>query len=125
MVGVPFKHHGRTIRGGLDCAGIVLLIGKDLGLEIPHPPSDYERAMRLSYVMDQMRRTLDPVPVTFAKPGMVVVLQPQQSPAHLAILDSMRTVVEAVNEPDLMQVVRRPVDWSTVRGVFGYRGVDY
>lgn len=124
-VGVPYKSNGRKIRVGLDCAGLVLMVAKTFGISVPCPPTDYARAHRLDYVLDQMKRNFDRIPSHFAKPGMVVVMRPGQSLAHLGIIDTMATVIEATNEPDLMRVVRRRVDWSTVRGVFAYQGVEY
>ncbi len=125
-VGVPYKHHGRTLRGGLDCAGLILMPAALFKIVVPSPPTDYRRANRLSYVLDQMKRCFDQVGLLLAKPGMIVVMKPRrQALAHLGIIDTMSTVIEATNEPKLMQVVRRRIDWSSVRGVFAYRGVDY
>jgi|AMWB02.1.fsa_nt_gi cell wall-associated NlpC family hydrolase len=35
LVGTKYKAHGRTKQEGLDCYGLVLLIGKRLGIELP------------------------------------------------------------------------------------------
>lgn len=34
-VGVPFKHNGRTLAGGLDCLGLIHCLYADLGIEFP------------------------------------------------------------------------------------------
>lgn len=33
-IGVPFKEHGRDIKDGLDCYGLVILLYKDLGYQL-------------------------------------------------------------------------------------------
>lgn len=125
LVGVPYTHHGRTVRGGLDCAGIVLYIAESLRLLIPRPPTDYGRAIRLGYVTDQMSRYFDLVAKVRAMPGMVIVIQTKKTAVHLAILETMRHLIESSNEPNVMCVVRKPVDWGSVRCAYAYRGVTY
>ena len=43
LTGVPFRLHGRTRVGGVDCVGLVLLALADAGLSPPVPPSYFLR----------------------------------------------------------------------------------
>lgn len=124
-LGVRYIEHGRNPRSGLDCAGLISIIAREHYLPFPHDPCDYDRACRLGYVRDQLGRNMIHVPNHFAKRGMVVLIQPRTSAVHLGILDSMGTMIVASNEPEKMKVVREVVDWTTVRDVYAYRGVDY
>ena len=123
-LGTPYVEHGRSNRG-VDCAGLVVMVARAFGLPFPHEPTDYERACRLDYVNDQLRSSMDWRPTLWAQPGMVVVVKPRLAAVHLGILDSRGTMIAAVNDPDVMQVVRRTVDWTTVQAVYAYRGVVY
>lgn len=35
-LGVPYKHQGRS-RSGVDCGGLLLCVGEELGMEVVHP----------------------------------------------------------------------------------------
>ena len=35
-LGVPYKHQGRT-RSGVDCGGLLLCVGEELGIQVVHP----------------------------------------------------------------------------------------
>jgi cell wall-associated NlpC family hydrolase len=45
-IGIPYKHKGRTLKDGLDCWGLVLLIYKDLGYKL-RDLDDYEMSGHL------------------------------------------------------------------------------
>ena len=43
-LGIPFRHQGRTREAGIDCAGLILCVGRDLGyLEIEFDVHGYDR----------------------------------------------------------------------------------
>lgn len=124
MLGTSYVEQGRD-GNGIDCAGLVVYIAHTFSLPFPHEPTDYKRASSFEYVTDQLRRSMDRVPINQARVGMVVVVQPRASMAHLGVLDSMGTMIAAVNDPDVMQVIRRTVHWQKVKAVYAYRGVEY
>jgi len=124
LVGVPYKHRGRN-RSGIDCAGVVSVTAKRFRCPFPHDPTDYGRACRRRYVDDQVSRSLDRVATNRARVGMVLIVVPGRSLTHLAIVATMRTMIAASNERDVMSVREELIDWKTVVGVFAFRGVDY
>lgn len=78
--GTPFKHQGRDLKEGLDCAGLVAyVLKKSTGLS-PSIPDNYPKSVRGSYIVDVLEDHLekaDGLPiggvVTFwvDKPGIV------------------------------------------------------
>lgn len=124
MLGIRYVEKGRSTHG-VDCVGLVVLVAKELDLPLPPSPVDYERACRLDFVNDQLRRGLVWRANHWASRGMVVVVKPRNAVVHLGILDSMGTMIAAVNDPGVEKVVRRAVDWTTVQSVYAFRGVEY
>lgn len=107
--GVPYHHQGRN-RAGLDCIGLVLVVGWDLGLTA----LDYDgygttpdgRMMRAE-LEKHMRR----IPVAEAQPGDVLLMRWESDPRHLAI------VIELPEGPAIIHAHNRKSNYSVVEHV--------
>lgn len=127
----PWHHQGRFKGVGVDCIGLVIMVGVDLGLldatlmeiEELHNYGRFPQAVRLIKYLDE---NFDRIPKTQGRPGDVGVFQ--FSPAgekHMGIL-SEYGIIHALNSPSVMKVVEHRIDdrWRgyMVR-VYGFRGV--
>lgn len=86
-LGVKWRHQGRT-RFGIDCAGLVLNVGKTLGYL--HPSLDvqgYVRHSVSSEFFDKFQQNL--IRVYEPEIGDVVVLRESIFPCHCGILSNM------------------------------------
>lgn len=80
-VGVPFRHMGRS-RSGIDCAGLVVCVCRDLGIQVV----DLKRYGRqpLGGLLEQVVRQSF-VETTTVEDGTILVMRFAQEPQHLAI----------------------------------------
>lgn len=84
-LGTPWHHQGRLKGVGVDCAGVVLGVARDLGLSefnmtgYGHRPDGRElEALCYSH--------MTPVPPADARPGDVLLIEVDNQPQHLAIV---------------------------------------
>ena len=84
-LGTPFRHQGRVVGLGLDCAGVALYVAGRLGLEtvdvVGYGPTPAN---------GQLEETLNAQPclveVFDKQPGDILLMRIFQEPQHLAIL---------------------------------------
>ena len=70
-LGVPWRHQGRT-RAGIDCAGLVVLVARDLGLT-DYDSTAYGRRAQGQGFVEHFRSQMDGVAVTEARGSDVLV----------------------------------------------------
>lgn len=68
--GVPWKHQGRG-RSGIDCAGLPILVGMELGLTTANP-TNYPRRPDGTFI-NYFKEHLEQIMVSEAQPGDVAV----------------------------------------------------
>lgn len=82
-LGCPFHHQGRS-RHGLDCAGLLVLAYRDLGIELLDLPAygrePWNDGLR-ECVESNFRKVARP-----AEPGDILLLRYRREPQHLAIV---------------------------------------
>lgn len=86
MLGVKFRHRGRNPRVGLDCAGLVIVGLRQIGLD----PIDIKAYGREPH-NDGLRQVTEanlgqPIPLEMARPGDVVLIRFDIYPHHLAVV---------------------------------------
>lgn len=91
-LGTPYRHQGRQPGRGLDCAGLVLSIGHDLGLT-SFDLTNYPRLPQGDRLVD-LARQAEFSEVDEALPGDVYCLRLVTHPQHLAIV-SERGIIHA------------------------------
>lgn len=126
-LGVPWAHQGRT-RLGIDCAGLVIMVARGLGIS-EYDTTNYQRRTNGHGFLEHFRANMDQRPVADARPGDVLLFRDKQFPCHSAIValrDGVPTIVHA--HALRRMVVEEPLgqgDWLERRVVcFGYRGLD-
>ena len=82
-IGIPWRHQGR-LRSGIDCAGLIVVIGRDLGLTT-YDPTGYPRRPDGTFVKEfrfalKEKRPLD------AQVGDVMIFSQLNYPCHCGIL---------------------------------------
>ena len=85
-LGVRFRHMGRDRATGIDCAGLVINVGRDLGLT-DYDPRDYGRRPIPGDFISRMRGHLDDVPLGEIAHGDVPVFRSPRHPCHCGIVD--------------------------------------
>ena len=91
----PFHHRARILGRGMDCVGLVLSVGEDLGLSDrngkPFRREDYPYYAKQPadrFVHEECTRRLLRKPFVLA-PGDVVTIRLPQFPCHVGILSDM------------------------------------
>jgi cell wall-associated NlpC family hydrolase len=69
-LGMPWRHQGRT-RQGVDCAGLVVLVGRGLGLA-DYDTQAYGRRPEGQGFVQHFRAAMDGLPLPEARPGDVL-----------------------------------------------------
>ena len=89
-IDTPWHHAGRLPGVGLDCAGIVICAGRELGIwpaDFDVPP--YGRNPD-GTLLDLCDEHLLRIPRVVMLPGDVIVLRPEDEPQHIGILGDYR-----------------------------------
>ena len=99
-LGTPFRHQGRRVGVGLDCAGVAVHVATQLGHEVIDLPA-YGRTPahgQLEALLEAQPclRLIDDLPCgAKARPGDLLLMRFASDPQHLAILTDQQTIVHA------------------------------
>ena len=122
---VRWRHQGRT-KYGIDCAGLVILVGHGLSLS-EFDTTNYSRHGFQQEFVKMFREHMDEKPVTQRKPGDVLLFRDNTYPCHAAIL-TMKAGVEYIihTSPKRRGTAEEPLNQVTdkVTHCFAYRGVQ-
>lgn len=125
-LGVPWRHQGRS-RLGLDCAGLIVLTGRDLGLS-DHDRTGYSRHAQGLQFVDAFREAMDPVPLSRMTPGDVLLFADEAYPCHCGIVSEARGVPHLIHAHALRRkVMEEPLsaEWrAKLRFAFRFRGLE-
>lgn len=116
-IGTPFHHRERQPGVALDCAGVLICVGRSLGIFAPDfdvpdytmspdgsmlPLCDQYLGRRISY--------------SAMRPGDAIVLVTENDPQHLGIIAEnkygSRTIIHALNQPRVMRVLEQRLIFS-------------
>lgn len=130
-VDTPFRHQGRLLGVGLDCAGLLRHIGEIHGLS-PFPGYDfaaYGRYPREAEVRRVLLSVMDRIPgISARRPGDALLVVDDQQAVHMGILaiapEGYETFIHATEREN--KVVEHILDdfWrSKIRSVYRFRGL--
>ena len=96
FLGAPWRHQGRSLKYGIDCVGLPLLVGIELGYMDPEliTQANYSRRPT-NELIPLFKVYLDVVLPRNEQPGDVVVFADSGYPCHCGILTSDSTVIHA------------------------------
>lgn len=125
-VGVRFKLRGRS-RMGIDCIGLLIAVGRDLGQEI-EDVEHYRIGLEDSRVLRQMiEAQSDEGAINCIKTGSIVMLKQSGMPMHcgIAVLDGGEAMLIHSNIR-AKAVVEQPMRafWSDIVSVREFKGVS-
>ena len=106
-VGTPFHWHGRVPGVGLDCSGVIVCAGLEVGLEFPSPKK-YTKANQSTVIADCLSvhcRRID-LAKTNLQSGDILVFEIEGGPGHIMVVDGDQ-VIHATDEPCFKSVVRQ------------------
>lgn len=95
-IGTPFRHQGRTLGRGLDCAGLAIHCAQQAGIAT-YDENDYPRQPgggRLEAAFDQ-QPALVRIPVSEMAPGDVLLMTFEGQPQHVAIVGDNGMIIHA------------------------------
>jgi NlpC/P60 family putative phage cell wall peptidase len=124
-IGTPYQHQARLHGVGVDCAGLIMGVGKELGLLDVHY-SDYGQTPHqgmLRKICDAHLLRIDDV-----EPGCILLMGFLPGPAqeqHLGIYTDTQTLVHAYSNVGKCVEHRYSAAWrSRTRQVYRYAGVE-
>ncbi len=121
-IGTPFHHQGRVKGVGIDCAGLLVGVARDLELSdydvmgYSHVPSGSELERHLDANMDVIQ---------VIEPACVVLMAFDADPQHIAICTSETSIIHAYFQ--VRKCVEHDLDdmWrSRIRKIYRFRGIE-
>ncbi len=134
-LGTPFQHQGRIKGKGIDCSGLALMVGEELGIvgRDGRPLCrdlyiGYSRQPMNSIVYEACNRSLILKPIPAMRPGDVIATRNPALPCHVAIVSEINGVLYMIHAYDggPRKCFENILDkkWrSRIEGVFSYPGV--
>lgn len=122
LLGTPYHHQGRVLGHGVDCYGVIEMVARSLGIDVPNGIT-YSRIPDELELIRNMDQYAIQVPVSEAGVGDIVLIPFLHKIRHMAILTDMG-ILHAY-EPRGM-VVEHAVDdrWrKQFRRAYRYPGV--
>lgn len=92
LIGVKFRHQGRSAETGVDCLGLLVLAAKACDLRFEGEPihrfdrTDYGHNPDTQSLRDILAAYLQPVTRDAVQPGDVALFHIQKRPQHMAII---------------------------------------
>lgn len=128
-LGTPFHHQARLQGVGVDCAGLLIGVARNLGLIDPAwDVQGYDRNPDGSTLMAACLQQLDLIDRTAMQPGDVVMVRFDAHPQHLGIVGDYRhggqSIIHASGEAG--SVIETRLMFSTAMefvAAFAYRGL--
>lgn len=123
-IGTRFHHQGRVLGVGVDCAGVVGMVGVALGLididDIPKAYAKQPNANEMAKVLDEK---MERIPVSEAGIGDVLHFAFDRDPQHIGIISDIG-IIHAYAQA--RQCVEHSLDdtWKArIRGAYRFKGV--
>lgn len=128
-IGTPWGHQGRLKGVGTDCGGVILGVGKALGVvPLDREISGYGRQPRPFLMRSYLMDLFDPIRKMDLMPGDILWLRAGEHAQHLAIYCGNGAGRETmIHAPVEDVVVETPIDahWKLkIVAAFRYRGID-
>ena len=125
-VGVRWHHLGRA-RAGVDCAGLLIVTARELGLGYLDDPV-YGTVPDGNRLREKMDECLDRVRYKDRRPGDIALMKWKESPTHLGILTDGFDPLGMIHAYAVMRKVvetRLDEDWmKKIVSFYSFRGLE-
>lgn len=125
-IGCRYHHQGRN-RAGIDCAGLVVAVARDVGLSAADM-SGYARIPDGKALKAHLDGQAKQVPISQRQPGDILLMKFERGlPQHLAIVTDYGMIHAYAGTRKTGEVVEHRIDdmWATrILAVYQYPGVD-
>jgi cell wall-associated NlpC family hydrolase len=121
-MGTPFHHQARVKGVGIDCAGLLICVARDLGLQ-HYDVQGYSRVPSGSDFERHLDANLDVI--SEIEDGCVLLMTFDIDPQHVALATSTNSIIHATFE--CRKVVEHDLNdkWrSSIRKIYRFRGLD-
>jgi len=130
MVGTRWRHQGRQPGFGLDCIGVVVCVGEELGFQVFEPITiAYQRHAAADGFIRYFREFGKEIRLSQLHAGCVLAFREDKYPCHAGIVatdDHGATLIHAYALRRKVVEERLTLDWlSRVVGIFEYRGPQW
>jgi len=118
-IGTPFHHQARVKGVGIDCAGLLICVARELGLQ-HYDVQGYSKVPSGSAFERHLAANLDEI--SAIEPGCILLMAFDSDPQHVAICTSETSIVHAYFE--VRKCVEHDLDaaWrSRIRRIYRYR----
>lgn len=125
-LGTPFRHQGRAKGRGVDCAGLLICVARDLGVRDPAwDVSHYGHLPNGGQLQDHMARNMQAIALSDSDAGDVLLMSFGNEPQHIAIKTSKDYIIHSYAQ--VRKVVEHRVDqqWSSrIVGAFRFNELE-
>lgn len=125
-LGTPFQHQGRLQGIALDCVGLPICIGRDLGLSVPDY-HNYSPEPADDTVLQECKKNLREVSLEEMKPGDILCMR-VPVPCHTAIVTELlgqTGIIHAYSGIGKVVEHNLNLQWRRrIAGVFQFPGVE-
>lgn len=124
-IGVRFARSGRDRTRGLDCVGLLTVVGRDLGLDI-QDILNYNFEPKPDTFLNIIRSQSNSVPMGAFKPGNIVLLRQSIYPMHCGIIGRKPSGLTVINaNMHARKVVEQPIsEWrNEIIELRDYKGI--
>lgn len=121
-LGTPFHHQGRVKGVGMDCAGLLICVARDLGLQ-HYDVQGYSRVPSGGEFQRHLGANLDVI--TEIEVGCILLMTFDQDPQHVAICSTPESIIHAYY--DVRKCVEHRLDevWTDrIRAIYRFRGIE-
>lgn len=124
FIDTPFHHQGRVKSIGVDCAGVVGMVGVALGLlNIEDLPKDYAKQPNANQMTKVLDEKMDRIPIHEATIGDVYHFAFDREPQHVGIITDIG-ILHAYAQ--VRKCVEHSLDdtWQKrIRGAYRFKGI--
>ncbi len=122
-VNTKFRHQGRIKGVGIDCAGLIVCVGKELGIT-EYDNREYGRLPNANRMENILKENLIEIQIHEALPGDVLFFAFDAEPQHVGILSENNYVIHSYAA--VKKCVEHRIDdvWKDrIRAAYRYPGV--
>ncbi len=110
LIGLPFVHQGRSAETGVDCVGLLVVMGEMINYPEIIDVTGYRRIPSSTVIKETLCKNLDEIPLDEARPADIFLMRQGGLLArHAAIYYSDKTDIPNGDEPMILHANKKGV----------------